>query len=85
MTGSPFGGIEQQFDSLDGSTGFNPVGVRRVRNTFVVLALLAGVAVLAVLIAGNTDAATGMAYLLFLPPALFALITQFVLWFVEPD
>lgn len=85
ITSSPFGGLEQHFDALDGSTGFNAVGVRRVRNTFVVLTLLTGAMVLAVLIAGNADAAAGMAYLLFAPPAVLAAITQFVLWFVESD
>ena len=85
LTSSPFGGLEQHFDVLDGSSGFNAAGVRRVRNTFFVLALLTGAMVLAVLIAGNADAAAGMAYLLFAPPAVLAAITQLVLWFVEPD
>lgn len=85
ITSSPFGGLEQHFDALDGSTGFSAVGVRRVRNTFAVLTLLAGAMVLAVLIAGNSDAAAGMAYVLFAPPAVLAAITQFVLWFVELD
>ena len=85
MTSSPFGGLEKQFDVLDGSRGVNPVGVRRVRNTFTVIALLTGAMVLTVLVAGNSDTAAGMAYLLFAPPALLAVITQFVLWFVEPD
>ena len=78
--GSLLGGFESQ---IDGNVGFRPEGVRRVRNAFVVLALLIGAGVVAVLVAGNTDAAIGMSMALLAPVVIFAVISQLILWYAE--
>ena len=78
--GSLLGGLESH---IDGHVGFRPEGVRRVRNVFVAMALVIGALVLAVLVAGNTDGAIGMTMALLAPTAIFAVISQLILWYAE--
>lgn len=78
--GSLLGGLETHVDS---DFDFRPDGVRRVRNFFVALALVLGALVLAVLVAGNTDAAIGMTMALLSPVVIFAAISQLILWYAE--
>lgn len=78
--GSLLGGLETH---IDGHVGFRPEGVRRVRNVFVATSLVIGALVLAVLVAGNTDAAIGMAMALLAPTVVFAVISQLILWYAE--
>ena len=74
------GGLDTQ---MEGHHVVRLEGVRRVRNTFLVLALIIAALVLAVLLGGNSDAATGMAFALLAPTAVFTAISQFVLWYAE--
>lgn len=78
--GSLLGGLESQ---IDGHVGFSAAGVRRVRNTFAVLTLLIGVAVLAVLVFGSWDSGIGMSMALLAPVAICTVISQLVLWNAE--
>ena len=69
--------------NIDGPVSFRPEGVRRVRNVFVALALAIGALILVVAVAGSTDAAIGMTIALLAPVAIFAVISELILWYAE--